>query len=716
MPPGDENTTAADDTATVTLRNPAIAKTRTTSVNETGNNAASQATIGETVSYTITVTLPANQTFQGPVRVTDTVAANLGVPTNVTTNIGTASVSGQTITVDLGSTYATGATDQTLTITFDGRIGPGAAHGNTIGNTATFAWVDAASGGTPRTATSTNVNTTVVEPQLSMTKTDDDPDRVNPGQTLLYTVSTTNAAGRSVAHDLTVTDHVPVGLTPVVPSISGGGTWNPGARTITWTIASLAPGATAARTYQATVDDPATAGAALTNTADVTASSLAGAVAGERTTYAANTSNTVLLQAASVTKSVDRATATVGTPLVYTVELTLQPSITFFDVAVLDALPDGVDFDSTQSVTCVGGCGLTATQLAPVVLADGTTRLAWRVGNVASAPVARTIRVVFNAHVDDDYAGPVAPVLSGQALVNSASGGYDPTDDGLDGTTDPASYGETTVPATATTTVIEPVVTIDKDVSGQAGDSDARRTEPGDSYTYTITVANTGNAPAYDVVVTDQPDDDLTNVVPGQPGLVTDPWSAADRAMAWRIPGPIAPGGSVTLTYTADLARAGLVDEELIPNTADVPSFWGIPQADRDANPTWSFREYTNVTADTVTLTADLPALSVVKDVGHGGRRRDRPAVPVEHRGDEHRDHRDGDRRGRGRRAPGRLDVHGGDRLDAGARHDGRRSRVGRPRRPRAGRERDAHVHGHAERGRGRESRSAGQHRDGDRG
>ena len=85
VPAEDENTTAADDTATVTLRAPAIAKTRTTSVTETGNNAASQATIGETVTYTITVTLPANQTFQGPVRVTDTVAANLGVPTNVTT-------------------------------------------------------------------------------------------------------------------------------------------------------------------------------------------------------------------------------------------------------------------------------------------------------------------------------------------------------------------------------------------------------------------------------------------------------------------------------------------------------------------------------------------------------------------------------------------------------------------------------------------------------
>ena len=81
----------------------------------------------------------------------------------------------------------------------------------------------------------------------------------------------------------------------------------------------------------------------------MTASSLAGAVAGERTTYAANTSNTVLLQAASVTKSVDRATATVEEPLVYTVELTLQPSITYFDVALVDVLPDGVDFDRRRA-------------------------------------------------------------------------------------------------------------------------------------------------------------------------------------------------------------------------------------------------------------------------------------------------------------------------------------------------------------------------------
>src|SRR3712207_9284309 len=99
-------------------------------------------------------------------------------------------------------------------------------------------------------------------------------------QTINYTVTAQNLSGTRVStrHDLQLVDHVPAGLTPTLP-IANGGTWDAGARAITWSIASIAPGAAAVpRTYAVTVDDPATAGSVFTNTVDLTATSLAGAV------------------------------------------------------------------------------------------------------------------------------------------------------------------------------------------------------------------------------------------------------------------------------------------------------------------------------------------------------------------------------------------------------------------------------------------------------
>ena len=47
-------------------------------------------------------------------------------------------------------------------------------------------------------------------------------------------------------------------------------------------------------------------------------------------------------------------------------------------------------------------------------------------------------------------------------------------------------------------------------------------------------------------------------------------------------------------------------------NTADVPSFWGVSQAERTANG-YDYREYTNVPADTVTIDVDTPQVTIDK-------------------------------------------------------------------------------------------------------
>ncbi|HEY6592819.1 MAG TPA: hypothetical protein VI011_01735, partial [Asanoa sp.] len=159
-----------------------------------------------------------------------------------------------------------------------------------------------------------------------------------------------------------------------------------------------------------------------------------------------------------------------------------------------------------------------------------------------------------------------------------------------------------------------------KDVSGDPDDDDARTAEPGDSFTYTIAVKNTGDHAAYDATVTDMPDSDLVAVTPtANASLITDGWSAGDPDMTWVIPGPIAPGATVTLSYTAQLApSATITPASTVVNTADVPSFWGVSQAERTANG-YDYREYTNVAADTVTIDVDTPQVTIDKVATGGG-------------------------------------------------------------------------------------------------
>src|SRR5262249_41617102 len=134
------------------------------------------------------------------------------------------------------------------------------------------------------------------------------------------------------------------------------------------------------------------------------------------------------------------------------------------------------------------------------------------------------------------------------------------------------------------------------------------------TYTYAVTVTNDGDAPAYDITVSDQPDTELTGVVlTDGAAFAVDGWTAADPDIRWVLPGPLAPGASVTLRYTAALAASStLTDGETIANTADVPSYFGVPAGVRAVDG-FDYRNYDDVTPDTVTLTVDLPSLQVDK-------------------------------------------------------------------------------------------------------
>src|SRR6201999_3012050 len=214
-----------------------------------------------------------------------------------------------------------------------------------------------------------------------------------------------------------------------------GGVWNAAARTITWTVASLAPGATEPRSYDARVAIPAAASSVFTNTVSVTGTSLPDLLDddGERTTYSATAQDTNRLEETTIAKTVDPHSATIGNKLTYTLDLTLQPNVTYFDTTILDTLPTGVVYDATTSITCVSGCppAVTGTALPP----QGQ-RVGWYLGDIPAALGARVVRVIYSAHVADT-------VNRGNTLTNAARAVYNTTDK-IAGTPaalpDPASF------------------------------------------------------------------------------------------------------------------------------------------------------------------------------------------------------------------------------------------------------------------------------------
>ncbi len=641
------NAARADDAATVALRALALAKAHTTSVAETGNAASARATIGETVTYTITATVP-EQSVLADGEVTDTVPTSLGSVALVSATLNgtplptagvSASLVGNQLDVAFPPTYANAAGDDVLVITLTGKVRDlvGTSRGTAIANTALFS-------GTSTPSASQTTILTVVEPVLSLAKDENDADDVVvAGQTVRYTLTLGNGTGSqanvSAAKDIAVRDVLPANIAPVdatgtpVADLGtvqpDGGVWHEADREITWSVSSLAPATSQTLRYDVKVADPLVPPNDIVNAASATATSLAGTDADERTTYAAAATDEVSVVEPSVAKSVSPTTATVGDDVLYTTTTTIPAGVRLYDATLIDDLPDGIDWVTAPagfgqvSASCTSGCGGAVPDIAPTLLptiadtpAAGRTRVGWFLGDVPEAAVARVVTITYRAKVDATRVS--GAVEDGATLVNGARLRWN-TSDLVSGTpTTIPSPTATTAVATATVTVIEPTLVIDKDVSGQVADTDARMAAPGEALTYTLTVRNTGTAPAYDVVVVDEPDAELRAVQPATVAgvAVTDGWTLADPDLRFLIDGPIAPNGTVTLTYTAELApSSALHDADQAINTADIPSYLGVPAAERTANG-FTYREYDDVTPDTVTIDVEVLTLTLAKTVG----------------------------------------------------------------------------------------------------
>jgi large repetitive protein len=247
---GQENAPSAKGSANVITAVGAVAKSQSTSITTTGNS-NTQATIGETITYTVQVTVPHNTTFY-----TASLADPLGANQNYVTGSGDVTLPGGTIyaegsTIPGGFTYLYTSGTNTVSFTFPATYvnatasdehfviafsvvvnGIAANIRNTnITNVATL--TNHGSIGQVITSANPALHTLIVEPDMTITKSASSA-TLTPAGTLTYSIAlnNVNTAAVSPAFDLAGQDPIPAGLTYVPGSVALAG---PAAGTVGFT-------------------------------------------------------------------------------------------------------------------------------------------------------------------------------------------------------------------------------------------------------------------------------------------------------------------------------------------------------------------------------------------------------------------------------------------------------------------------------------------------
>ncbi|MCI4463267.1 MAG: DUF11 domain-containing protein, partial [Caldisericum sp.] len=220
----------------------------------------------------------------------------------------------------------------------------------------------------------------------------------------------------------------------------------------------------------------------------------------------------------SISKSVDKSAANVGDTLTYTITITNSGNLDLINATITDTLPDGVTYLSGGSYSppnIVTFTGLTIPQ---------------------GSSISEQITVKINKNVEN-----------GSILINRAR---------VDGSD---SYGNTysSGPATAQTQVNAPKLLITKS-------STPNPVKAGENITYTITVTNSGSAPATNVVITDPVPQHTTFVSADSGGQNT------GGVVTWNI-ATLDANSQITVHFVVKV-DSPIADNTIIENTAIVNS------------------------------------------------------------------------------------------------------------------------------------------------
>ena len=291
-----------------TIKNSAIVNGKTTNETETGiinitgkkEVNTSEAKVGDTLTYTITLTNSGNAT--GTVTVTDEIPAGTTLVEKSITNNGVESngtITWTDVEVKAGDT---------VEVSFKVTI-----NSDTKTSVTNKAVID---GNKPTEEVETKVANITGAKSV-------DKSTAKVGDTLTYTIILTNSGNADGT--VTVTDEIPTGTTLVADSITANGSYNEENKTITWTDVKVEAGKTAEVSFKAIINSDTKT--SVTNKA---------VIDGNKPTEEVET------RIANITgaKSVDKSTAKVGDTLTYTITLTNSGNADG-KVTVTDEVPTG---------------------------------------------------------------------------------------------------------------------------------------------------------------------------------------------------------------------------------------------------------------------------------------------------------------------------------------------------------------------------------------
>lgn len=373
-------------------------------------------------------------------------------------------------------------------------VGVGSA---SVSNTGNYSY-STTSGGVPINVTRT-AGVTILAPILALVKTNLPTGPLAVGNTVNYTLNYSNT-GPVAATGAVLTDPVPTGTTVVGGSITGGGTLAGGV--ITWNIGIIAAGGSGSLSFQVVVNSLPGSGA-INNSATLTTN--------ERPPLTSSVTNsTANLQAVKSVVAV--GTTTPGATLTYTILLSNPTPATAAatNIVVTDPIP--------TNATYVGG----SANLGGTFAANTVT---WNVTSLApNATVSLTFQVTVNS-----------PLVNGTQIVNVA-----------------AYRSDQLLTPTPTNTTINPVVSapilnlVKVNIPTGALGVDG-------TVTYNLTLTNTGNENAENVVISDTLPSGTTFVNASIPGS----YNPGTNAVSWSLGTLIAPNGTVTVALTVKVAAGG---------------------------------------------------------------------------------------------------------------------------------------------------------------